>query len=147
MKKIIVSLVMCTSLAFAANAQVPEASTIQSTPKKQFSKEEKLAFKEKKKAEEMEALNAVGLDDKQKANSLELLQTIQSQKMKIRKDETLNDDQKKEQIKSMEKDWHERLKQVMGEEKYKKFRETQKLQKEKLRAEMPKKEMNDKENN
>ena len=131
MKKILVTVLAISAFSFATNAQQPttpvappQGAPAAAQPK--LSKEQKEEMKKQKEEDLANALTAAGLTDAQKAETKAAIDDLDMKKKELRKAGTLSDELKK----SMEKDLKEKLIKVMGEEKFKKFREAQKAAKE-----------------
>lgn len=98
--------------------------------KAQPTKEEKQKMKEKQEADMAAAFKEIGLSDEQ----IEKVKAVSAEASKkngeVRKNETLSDDQKLEQIKANNDEKNQKIKEIMGEEKYKAFNAIRKKQKE-----------------
>ncbi len=130
MKKILVTILAISAIGFAANAQQPTtpAAPPQGAPaaRPKMSKEQREEMKKQREEELAKAMTAAGLTDAQKADTKAAIDSLDMKKKEMRKEGTFSEDQKK----MMEKEHKEKLIKVMGEEKYKKFREAQKAAKE-----------------
>ena len=122
MKKIIATLLVCSVIGFTANAQ--EQKTDASMPK--MTKEQHEAMKHQRDAELNEAMTAAGLTDAQKVDTKEALEVANKAKNELRKDATLTDEQKKEKKKVIDEEQKIKLIKIMGDDKFKKFKEAQK---------------------
>jgi len=130
MKKIFVSLLVAVSVFGTAHAQTATATTDVAADKKTMSKAEKEAAKAKKEADLMEAFTKAGLTAAEQTKVRALLDESNEKTKPIKADASLSEDAKKEQLDVIYKDRNEQLKGIMGNDKYKIFKATQKAQKE-----------------
>ena len=146
MKKIIATLLVCGTISIAATAQEAQTTAQQpQTPEQgqrpHMTKEQREAMKHQREADLMDAMNSVQLTDDQKAKAKEAIETAGKQKNELRKDASLTEDQKKEMRKPIDAKLKTSLISIMGEDKYKKFKEFQKKTEEaRKNTEMPKAE-------
>lgn len=117
----------CAVFVFAAFTNAQEAPT---TNPKQPTKEEKQKMKEKQEADLAAAFKEIGLTDEEIQQVKDVMQKAGEKNAAARKNETLTDDQKQEQIKANNEEKNERIKQILGEERYKQFTEIRKKQKQ-----------------
>lgn len=133
MKKILFAAIFTATIFTTAKAQntaaTAEAATIAKT-EKEASKAEKLAAKEKKEAELVEAFKKAGLTAEEQKKCRAILDASNEKTKPVKADESLDDDAKKEKLDAIYKDRNDNLKATMGEAKYKIFKATQKAQKE-----------------
>ena len=124
MKKLL--LIASAMFVFAAvNAQeAPKAD------KPQLTKEEKQKMKEKQEADINAAFKEIGLTDEQIQQVKTVMDEASKKNNELRKNETLTDEQKKEQMKANNDEKNQRMKEIMGEDKYKQFNAIRKKQKE-----------------
>lgn len=109
----------------AANAQ--EAVKAE---KQQPTKEEKQKLKEKQEADMAVAFKEIGLTDEQVEKVKAVADEASKKNNEVRKNESLSDDQKKEQMKANNDEKNQKIKEIMGEDKYKQFNAIRKKQKE-----------------
>ncbi len=126
MKRIIVTLLVCSVLGFTANAQ--EQKKENSMP--QMTKEQKEAFKHQREAELNDAMAAAGLTDAQKAETKEAFEAANKAKNELRKDAALTDAQKMEKKKAIDEEQKTKLLKIMGADNLKKFKDFQKKARE-----------------
>jgi len=131
MKKMIATVLVCSSIGFTASAQEQKTEVAPPMAQNQMmSKEQREAMKQKREAEMNEAFNAAELTDAQKADSKEVMEMANRSKRDLRRDASLTEDQKKEKMKAIDEDQKAKLMKIMGEEKFRKYREFQKKARE-----------------
>ena len=129
MKKVIATMILAGFVSIASFAQTaPAAQETKDKPK--MSKEEKAKIKAKQEEEMNTLLKDVGLDEGQKTKVLAILAESKEKSGAIKKDASITEDDKKTQLKTINDDKNARLKEIMGEEKWKHFNELKKKQKE-----------------
>jgi len=133
MKKILVSMLVTTSLFATAQAQTTSAASTAATEKKQMTKEEKQAAKAKKEADLAEAFAKAGVPADQQEKAKDML-NASNEKAKEIKASASSDEEKKVKLDAVYKERNEQLKTILGDEKYKIFKDTQKAQKEAAKA-------------
>jgi len=128
MKKIFITLLSFCLFAIAANAQ-----TTQTT---EMSKEQKAAMKEAKEKQKAlinenteKALKEAGASDKEIAAFKEILQTYSAKGTEIKKDATLSDADREAKLKANSDEKNAKLKELIGEAKYKAYGKIRKEQK------------------
>ena len=120
-------------LAAASNAQdAPKAET------KQPTKEEKQKMKEKQEADLAAAFKEIGLTEEEIQQVKDVMQKAGEKNSAVRKNEALTNEEKKEQINANNEEKNERIKTIMGEERYKQFNEIRKKQKQEADMSAPK---------
>ena len=138
MKKMIFTVLVCSAIGFTASAQEQNEKVAPPMAQNQMmTKEQREAMKQKREAEMNEAFNAAELTDAQKSDSREAMEMANKSKRELRNDASLSDDQKKEKMKAIDEEQKAKLAKIMGEEKFKKFREYQKKAKESMMKNAP----------
>jgi hypothetical protein len=112
---------------FAAATNAQEAKP---TEAKVPTKEEKQKMKEKQEADLASAFKEIGLTDEQVSKIKAASDEAGEKNKAIRADQALTDEQKKEKMKEVNDAKNAKIKEVMGEEKYKQFNAIRKKQKE-----------------
>ena len=130
MKKVFVTLMLLAGLYFAANAQQPE--------KPQLSKEEKAKLKQKQEDELNAAFKEVGLTEEQIKQYKEVTAEANKKSNAVKADATLTDEQKEVKRKEINSEKNDKLKEIMGADKYKQFNAIRKKQKEAAAVVAPK---------
>lgn len=139
MKKIVITMLALGTFYTTTQAQDAKAP-VAAQEKKQLSKAEKEAMKAKKEADLVEAFKRADLTEEQQKKAREVLDASNEKSKAIKTDAKLNDDEKKLKVEELYKERNEQLKEVMGEFKYKAFKQAQKAQKEAASAAAPVKE-------
>lgn len=106
------------------------AQNATATDAKTMTKAEKDAAKAKKEADLVEAFTKAGLTADEQSKSRAVLDASNDQTKPIKADESLSDDDRKEKLDAIYKERNDKLKVIMGNDKYKLFKATQKAQKE-----------------
>ena len=135
MKKIFVSMLVATTLFATAQAQTERAvSNTPTTDAKVMTQEEKDAAKAKKEALLAEAFAKAGVaaDVQEKAKAM--LKAYNEKAKAVKGNADITEDAKKSQLEAIYKDKDEQLKSILGDDKYKIFKDTQKAQKEAAKA-------------
>ena len=127
MKKIFVTLLTIGVFTIAANAQ--QAASAEATAKPQMSKEEKAKQKQKQEEEMAAAYKEVGLTDEQIKQVKEANTEAAKKSAEVRKDATLSEEAKAEKLKAISTEKNNKIKEIMGKDKYKQFNEIRKKQK------------------
>ena len=87
-------------------------------------------MKAKKEADLVEAFKKADLTDEQQKKAREVLDASNEKSKAIRADSKLTDEEKKAKAEEVKKEKNDKLKEVLGELKYKAFMQAQKAQKE-----------------
>ena len=124
MKKVLIALFFLGSFGFAANAQQADAV------KPKMTKEEKAQQKQKDDDNKAAAYKEVGLTADQIAKVTDANTEANKQNGEIRKDATLADDAKKAKLDEISKAKNEKIKEIMGADKYKQFNAIRKQQRQ-----------------
>jgi Spy/CpxP family protein refolding chaperone len=134
MKKLFITLLSVSVFAIAANAQeaTPAADV------KQPTKEEKQKMKEKQEADLAAAFKEIGLTDEQVSQIKAAMDEAGQKNKAIRTDANLSDEDKKAKIQEVNDAKNARIKEIMGEEKYRQFNAIRKKQKEAAAADVKK---------
>ena len=106
------------------------AQNATATDAKTMTKAEKDAAKAKKEADLVEAFTKAGLTADEQSKSRAVLDASNDQTKPIKADASLSDDDRKEKLDAIYKERNDKLKVIMGNDKYKLFKATQKAQKE-----------------
>ncbi len=114
-----------TATVFTTHAQTATQPTT-----KTMTKAEKDAAKAKKEADLMEAFTKAGLSDDQQLQCRAAMDASSELSKPIKADASLAEDVKKAKLDAIVKDRNDKLKTIMGDDKYKIFKATQKAQKE-----------------
>lgn len=130
MKKVFVTLMLLAGLSFAATAQ--------QTEKPQLSKEEKAKLKQKQEDELNAAFKEVGLTEEQIKQYKEVTVEANKKSNAVKSDATLTDEQKEAKRKEINSEKNDKLKEIMGADKYKQFNAIRKKQKEAAAVVAPK---------
>lgn len=124
MKKLVLLVLACFVFAGIAAAQA-----IETKADKKPSKEEMQKMKEKQEADLAAAFKELGLTEEQVQQVKAVMQESNEKNRAIRQDATLSDDDKKAKIKTNNDEKNDKIKAIMGEEKFKQFNEIKKRQK------------------
>lgn len=127
MKKVLVMLLCAGVFTIAANAQ--QTATADAVAKPQMSKEERAKQKQKQDEEIAAAYKEVGLSDEQIKQIKEVNAEAGKKSNEVRKDASLSDDAKAVKLKEISTEKNDKIKEIMGKEKYKQFSEIRKKQK------------------
>jgi hypothetical protein len=125
MKKVL--LILISLFVFAAISNAQEAPKQE---QKQMTKEEKEKMKQKQEEELAAAFKEVGLTDDQIKQVREAQSEASEKNKALRNDAALSDDDKKSKMKEVNDVKNAKIKEIMGEEKYKQFNAIRKKQKE-----------------
>jgi hypothetical protein len=128
MKKLFVTMFALAAITTATQAQ--EGKAAPQPPKKEYTKAEKEAMKAKKEADLVEAFKRADLTDEQQKKAREVLDATNEKSKAVKTDLKLTDEEKKAKSEELKKEKNEKLKEVMGEFKYKAFTQAQKVQRE-----------------
>lgn len=117
--------VVCAMFVFGTviNAQTAES-------KVPATKEEKQKMKEKQEADLAAAFKEIGLTDEQVQQVKAVMDATNQKNKELRMDATLSDDDKKSKMKVNNEEKNEKIKSIMGDDKYKQFNAIKKKQKE-----------------
>lgn len=117
MKKICFLAAIGFAAVFSANAQ-SKADSVKITKRAEVKKEWKQENGDKVKAKKMDLKEELGLTDAQGQEVKKLNQEYGEKMKAVRQNTTLSEDQKKEQLKSMNAERNAKLKTIVGDEKY-----------------------------
>ena len=131
MKKIFLSFLVFAALSATAQEQITTAEVTGVAPvAKSATKADKDAAKVKKEADLMEAFTKAKLSADEQKKARAVLDDSNEKTKPIKADASLSEDDKKEKLDAIYAERNEQLKTVMGNDKYKAFKATQKAQKE-----------------
>lgn len=130
MKRIFIALAIAGAFTTAANAQQAATAAPTQEAKPQMSKEEKAKMKQKQEDDMMAAFKEAGLTDEQVKQIKEANEMASNKSKEVKKDATLADDAKKLKWKEISDEKNNKLKEIMGKDKYKIYTEARKKQKE-----------------
>ena len=105
------------------------AQTADSTQKKELTKEEKAALKAKSEADVMQAYKDAGLTDGQIAACKDVVAAANQKSKDLQKQTALTDAEKTAAKKVISDEKNAKMKEIMGEEGYRKYNATRKSQK------------------
>lgn len=114
----------------AAIFNTADAQTAATTTATTMTKAEKEAAKAKKETDLVEAFNKAGLGADEQLKCRSILDASNEQTKPVKADTSLSDDAKKEKLDAIYKERNDNLKAIMGNDRYKIFKATQKAQKE-----------------
>lgn len=144
MKKIVFAIVAFIGFGFATKAQ---QSLEAGQPKRQLTKEEKEMKRIKEETNLLIAFKQIGLDEDAQKKVNEAMKESSLKTMEIRKNTSLSEEAKKTALDEANKARMDKLKEIMGAEKFAQFQEIRKKQREEAlkaekqaQAEMPIKE-------
>lgn len=134
MKKIIAVLMLTGLFSTVTNAQTAVYASTEA--KSEMSKEEKAKQKMKQEEEMAAAFKEIGLTEDQIKQVKEVNAVSGKKSSEIKKDDSLSDEVKKEKSKEVTAEKNKKLKEIMGEEKFKQFNDIRKKQKEAAQSKM-----------
>lgn len=123
MKKTFITLLMALSVSTFSFAQTD------SSYKKELTKEEKAAMKAKSEAEVMQAYKDAGLTESQIAACKEVVAAANQKSNELKKQTALTDEERAAAKKVISDEKNAKMKEIMGEEGYRKYNATRKSQK------------------
>ena len=129
MKRIFIALFITGAFTVTANAQQAVATAPQEA-KPPMSKEEKAKMKQQQEDQMNATFKEIGLTDEQVKQIKEVMAVASKKSSEVKKDAALTDDAKKESLKVISTEKNEKMKEIMGKEKYKQYSEIRKKQKE-----------------
>ena len=124
MKTFLLVTLLTATVFTAAHAQTAVPATTTMT------KAEKETAKAKKEADLAEAFTKAGLTADEQVKCRAILDASNEQTKPVKADASLSDDARKEKLDAIYKERNDSLKAIMGNDKYKVFKATQKAQKE-----------------
>lgn len=130
MKKICFLAALGFAAVFTASAQ-SKADSVKITKRAEVKKEWKQENGDKMKAKKMDLKEELGLTDAQGQEVKKLNQEYGEKMKALRQNTTLSEDQKKEQLKSMNAERNAKLKTIVGPEKYAEMEQKRKAMREK----------------
>jgi hypothetical protein len=129
--KYLLTTIMTIGFAFTG---VQAQETNKAPQEKSLSKEEKAAAKAKKEADLMDAFKTAGLTEVEQQKYRLIMEESSAFGKALKADATLSDEEKAVKSKEYGKAKDAKLKELLGLEKYKAFKEVQKAQKEAAKA-------------
>ncbi|MEO7310774.1 MAG: hypothetical protein ABIX01_10260 [Chitinophagaceae bacterium] len=130
MKKLVTVAFASVVFVLAGNAQPPVT-----TEKAPMSKEEKMKMKMKQEEELNAAFKEAGLTADQEKQVRAALDDAKQKSSAVKKDDTVKDEEKAAKIKEINDQKNAKLKELMGDDKYRLFNAAKKKQKEAAMAE------------
>lgn len=127
--KHLLTTIFAVFLSFTA-VVAQEKAADKAPQEKTMSKEEKAAAKAKKEADLQEAFNNAGLTADEQQKTRTILDESSALNKTVKADTSLSDDQKMEKSKENNKTRDAKIKELLGEAKYKALKNVQKAQKE-----------------
>lgn len=127
MKKFFITLCSVVVVAVAANAQTTEVSKAD----KAAEKEAKAKAKEKQNQDIDDAIKSIGVSSDVAKSFKETMQVYATKSSEIKKNTSLSEEEKEKQLKANQDEKNAKLKEIIGEDKYKEFNKIRKAQKEK----------------
>jgi hypothetical protein len=124
MKKLFIALTSLFVFSLASQAQSMDAKAEKAARKEQMEK-----YKELQNNNIDKALSEVGVDKKTAAKFKDVSQEFGSKSSAVKKDESLSEEAKEAKLKEITEEKNARLKEIIGEDKYKQFNKIRKEQK------------------
>lgn len=121
---------LLTVLSIVAITTFSQAQEVAAPQPAKLTKEQKEAAKAKKEAELAEAFKSAGLTADEEKKAREVLDAIGEKSKAIKIDATLSEDARKAKLDELNKEKNDKLKEVMGETKFKAYQQAKKKQKE-----------------
>ncbi len=132
MKKIIAFVFAASVFALFGNAQIAPAPADVAKP--QISKEDKEKIKLKQEADLAAAFAAAGITAEQEKLVREVMESSKAKTSLIKKDDTLKEEDKKAKLKEANDEKNEKMKEIMGADKYRLYNAAKAKQKEEAAA-------------
>lgn len=126
MKKLLSLAIVLSSFTLVTNAQ--------STEKAPQTKEEKAKIKAQKEADLTSALKQLGITEDQENQVRDVLKNADQQSKDLKADATLSDEEKASKKEGIMSDKNQKLKVILGEEKFKTYNSIRKKQREAAEA-------------
>ena len=134
MKKVLLIAIAAIGFSTFSNAQQIPAGAESRQP---LTKEEREMRKIKTEADLVASFKEVGLDEGQQKAMREAMQNASAKSMELRKDATLDEESKKAKQKELNEARNAEFKKIMGDEKYSKWEEIRKAQREEAKKNQP----------
>ncbi|WP_207496403.1 hypothetical protein [Aridibaculum aurantiacum] len=129
MKKIVFTLLSICMIAIAASAQTADVSKDAAKAAKAAEKEAKAKYKALQTENIVKTLKQIGATDKEIAAFQEALQDASAKGTEIKKNEALSEEEKESQLKANADAKNAKLKEIIGEARYKEYNRIRKEQK------------------
>ena len=131
--KHLLTTIIAVGFAFTG-VQAQEKEAVKAPQEKTASKEDKAAAKAKKESDLLEAFKTAGITDEEQQKVRAIMDESSAFGKALKADATLSEEEKTAKSKEYGKAKDARLKELLGAEKYKAFKDVQKAQKEAAKA-------------
>ena len=131
--KHLLTTIIAVGFAFTG-VQAQEKEAVKAPQEKTASKEDKAAAKAKKESDLLEAFKTAGVTDEEQQKVRAIMDESSAFGKALKADATLSEEEKTAKSKEYGKAKDSRLKELLGAEKYKAFKDVQKAQKEAAKA-------------
>ncbi len=131
--KHLLTTIIAVGFAFTG-VQAQEKEAVKAPQEKTASKEDKAAAKAKKESDLLEAFKTAGVTDEEQQKVRAIMDESSAFGKALKADATLSEEEKTAKSKEYGKAKDARLKELLGAEKYKAFKDVQKAQKEAAKA-------------
>ncbi len=131
--KYLLTTIIAIGFAFTG-VQAQEKEAVKAPQEKTMSKEDKAAAKAKKESDLLEAFKTAGVTDEEQQKVRSIMDESSAFGKALKADASLSDEEKTAKSKEYGKAKDARLKELLGAEKYKAFKDVQKAQKEAAKA-------------
>jgi hypothetical protein len=131
--KHLLTTIIAVGFAFTG-IQAQEKEVVKAQQEKTVSKEDKAAAKAKKESDLLEAFKAAGVTDEEQQKVRAIMDESSAFGKALKADASLSEEEKTAKSKEYGKAKDGRLKELLGAEKYKTFKDAQKAQKEAAKA-------------
>lgn len=131
--KHLLTTIIAVGFAFTG-VQAQEKEAVKAPQEKTASKEDKAAAKAKKESDLLEAFKTAGITDEEQQKVRAIMEESSAFGKALKSDASLSEEEKTAKSKEYGKAKDGRLKELLGAEKYKAFKDVQKAQKEAAKA-------------
>lgn len=131
--KHLLTTIIAIGFAFTG-VQAQEKEVVKAPQEKTMSKEDKAAAKAKKESDLLEAFKTAGVTDEEQQKVRAIMEESSAFGKALKADSSLSEEEKTVKSKEYGKAKDARLKELLGAEKYKAFKDVQKTQKEATKA-------------
>lgn len=131
--KHLLTTIIAIGFAFTG-VQAQEKEAVKAPQEKTMSKEDKAAAKAKKESDLLEAFKTADISDAEQIKVRAIMEENSAFGKTLKADATLSDEDRKAKNKEYYKISNEKLKELIGPDKYKTFKDVQKAQKEAAKA-------------
>ena len=131
--KHLLTTIIAIGFAFTG-VQAQEKEVVKAPQEKTMSKEDKAAAKAKKESDLLEAFKTAGVTDEEQQKVRAIMEESSAFGKALKADSSLSEEEKTVKSKEYGKAKDARLKELLGAEKYKAFKDVQKTQKEAAKA-------------